>query len=82
MQPGADRLAGLRRAAAAHRDRARGAARRSGRCATTSSRVRGSDDAERLDLVDAGVGGVERARDRVEPDLAGRAWLSEFPSKF
>ena len=29
------------------------------------------DDAERLDLIDAGVGGVERARDRVEADLAG-----------
>ena len=36
-----------------------------------SSRDRGSDDAERLDLVDAGVGGVERARDGVEADLAG-----------
>ena len=28
------------------------------------------DDAERLDLVDARVGGVERARDLVEPDFA------------
>ena len=28
------------------------------------------DHAERLDLVDAGVGRVERARDRVEADLA------------
>ena len=28
------------------------------------------DDAERLNLVDAGVGGVQRARDRVEADLA------------
>jgi hypothetical protein len=27
------------------------------------------DHAKRLDLVDAGVGGVQRPRERVEPDL-------------
>jgi hypothetical protein len=28
------------------------------------------DEAERLDLIDARVGGVERTRDPIEPDLA------------
>ena len=68
-EPGADRLAGLRGAAAARRDRDAvlggdrdGADHRLGGL--------GNDDAQRLDLVDAGVGGVKRARDRVEADLA------------
>ena len=30
----------------------------------------GDDHPERLDLVDAGIGGIERARDLVEADLA------------
>jgi hypothetical protein len=30
----------------------------------------GHDDADRLDLVNAGVGGVQRARNAIEPDLA------------
>ena len=35
-----------------------------------SSRCLGDHHAERLDLVDAGVGGIERAGDRVEADFA------------
>ena len=40
--------------------------------ATTSSAGLRHDDAERLDLVDAGVGAVEAARGGVEADLAGQ----------
>ena len=73
-EAGADRLAGLRRAAASRRDRHAvprgdldGAHHRLGR-----SR---DDDAERLDLVDAGVGRIQRARhlDRSGPRRRSRA---------
>ena len=37
------------------------------------------DDAERLDLVDAGVGGIERARDLVEADFALEARFERAP---
>ena len=37
---------------------------------TTASGRSRDDDAERLDLVDAGVGRIERARDLVEADFA------------
>ena len=37
------------------------------------------DDAERIDLVDAGVGGIQGARDRVEPDFAGNLLLELAP---
>ena len=33
------------------------------------------DDAQRLDLIDAGVGGIERARDGIEADFAFDAAL-------
>src|SRR5215204_562746 len=68
-QAGADRLSGLRRAAAAHRDRA--AERRAYRDEPDQVVSRAWDNyADRFDLIDAGVGGVERARDLVEMNLA------------
>ena len=67
----ADRLAGLRRAAAAHRERDSGDSRQSSTMRDDVVARFRDDDAERLDLIDAGVGGVERARHRVEADLAG-----------
>ena len=39
----------------------------------------GDDDADRLDLIDARIGGVERARDLVEPDFAFKARLERAP---
>ena len=73
-QPRADRLAGLRRAAAPRRDRH---AVPSG-IVTAARRPRrsGNHHAERLDLVDAGVGGIERARrasKRTSPSSAARS---------
>ena len=68
-EAGADRLAGLRRAAAARRDRDAVAAGDLDRPDDVLARAR-DDDAERLDLIDAGVGGIERARDGIESDFA------------
>ena len=76
-QPGADRLPGLRRAAAARGDRhaVPGGDGDGGGDVVAGPR---QHHAARLDLVDAGVGGVEGARGLVEPHLAGdcRAQLS------
>ena len=72
MTPGADRLARLRRAAAARRQRHAEAGQHAATAATTSSARPRQDDAERHDLVDAGVGGVEGPAEPVEADLAGR----------
>ena len=68
-QAGADRLAGLRRAAAARRDR-RAVLRRQFHHARHVLGRAWHDHADRLDLVDAGVGRVQRARDAIESDLA------------
>ena len=65
----ADRLPGLRRAAAPRRDRDAVARGDLDGAYDILARPR-DDDPERLDLVDARVGGVERPRDRVEADLA------------
>ena len=62
-QAGANGLAGLRGAAAARRDGHAVAGRDVHRLRDRFGRAR-NDDAERLDLVDAGVGRVQRARDR------------------
>ena len=69
LQSGPDCLAGLRRAAAAGGD---GAAVGAGALQRGQYVLARADDGhpERLDLVDAGVGGVQRARHRVEADLA------------
>ena len=68
-EAGADRLAGLRGAAAPRRERdAMSGGDRNG--ANHRLGGLGNDDAQRLDLVDAGVGGVKRARNLVEADLA------------
>ena len=48
--------------------------------ATMSSTRARDDDAERLDLVDAGVGAVEAARGDVEADLAGEV-LAQVPGE-
>ena len=69
FEAGADRLAGLRRAAATRRDRDLVVCGNVDRADHRFSRLR-NDDAERFDLVDAGVGRVERARQAIEPDLA------------
>ena len=69
LQPGADGLARLRRAAAARRDRHTVPARGLHRPHDIVPGP-GDDDAERHDLIDAGVSGVEGARDAVEPDFA------------
>ena len=71
---GADGLAGLRRASAPHRQRTamRGAD------PDDADQVfpgPGEDDAPRLDLVDAGVGGIQRAGDAIETDLPGQLVL-------
>ena len=67
-EAGADRLTGLRRAASPHRQRAAMLP------AGGHDRTRSSRDLERrrrrLNLVDAGVGRVERARHGVEPHFA------------
>src|SRR5688572_19866903 len=78
-QAGANRLPGLRRAAAAHRQRA---SKLRADADQTDEIVAGlrQHDAERLDLIDAGVGGVERAGDLVEPDFALELLL-EFLAK-
>ena len=68
---GADRLARQAGAAAAGDDRDVASRRRSARADDVLGGLR-HDDAERLDLVDAGVGAVEPARRGVEADLAVR----------
>jgi hypothetical protein len=65
----ADGLAGLRRAAASRGDRDAVPPRDLDNANDVLTRS-GNDDAERLDLIDARVGGVERARDPIEPDFA------------
>ena len=69
LQAGPDRLAALRRAAAAHGD---GAAVTPAnlQAAQNVLAIPGNDHAHRLNLVDAGIGGIERARNRIEADLA------------
>ncbi len=79
-QAAANRLAGLRRAAAAHRERTAKLAQTS-TIATRSSFVRGTTTPIGSKLIDAGVGGVERARDRVEPDFAGHARFEGPPER-
>ena len=68
--PGADGLAGLRRAAATHRQRTAMLRTDSDDADQIFARPR-QDDPCRLDLIDAGVGGIERAGDAIETDLAG-----------
>ena len=68
-QAGADRLPGLRRAAASRRDRHAVSRGDPDRAHHRFGRAR-NDDAERLDLVDAGVGRVQRARHLVEANFA------------
>ena len=65
LEAGADRLPGLRRAAAARGDRDTVATGDLDRADHVVPRAR-DDDAERLDLIDAGVGGVEGAGDGIE----------------
>ena len=79
-QAAADRLAGLRRAAAAHRERAAKSRAELDDRDEVVLRPR-NDDPDRLELIDAGVGGVERARDRVEADFAGHARFEGAPER-
>ncbi len=65
----ADRLPGLRRAAAAHGDGTAEAPADLDDADDILARLR-NHDAQRPDLIDAGVGRIERARDRVEADFA------------
>ncbi len=65
----ADGLSGLRGAAAAHRDRSAVLAAEADGADDVVAGF-GEDDGEGRDLVDAGVGGVERAGDRVGADFA------------
>ena len=65
----ADGLAGLRGAAAAHRDGAAKAATDFEDGKDVFARF-WNDDAERFDLINAGVGGIERAGNLVEADFA------------
>ena len=69
LQARADGLAGLRGAAAAQRD---GAAKLAGDAHDADQVFArfGDHDAEGLDLIDAGVGGIEGAGDGVEADFA------------
>ena len=69
LQAGADRLARLRRAAAARGDRHGVAARHLHRRHHIVCGPR-DDDAEWLDLVHARIGGVERARHPIEAQIA------------
>ena len=69
LQPGADRLTGLRGAAAARRDRDAVAARDRDGADDVLARA-DDDDAGRIDLIDAGVGRVQRSGDGVEADFA------------
>src|SRR5205823_4552305 len=62
-------LAGLRRAAASERERTAHLVTRLHDADDILPRA-GHDDADRLDAVHARVGGIERPRDAVEPDLA------------
>ena len=68
-QAGADRLAGLRGAAAARHDRHARLARDPERRLDVGVGP-GEHDADRLDLVDRGVGAVAAAIEGLEPDLA------------
>src|SRR5204863_9027712 len=70
LKAGADRLPSLRRATASCSDRYAVLARDVDRTRDIVRRAR-NDNAERLDLINARVGRVERARHGVEPDLAG-----------
>src|SRR5262249_33446061 len=65
----ADRLTGLRRASASSGDGAPVLAREAHRVDDVRARA-WNDDACRDDLIDAGVGGVERARNGIESDFA------------
>ena len=70
MQAVANRLPSLRRAAAASGDGYAVRPRELDRANNVVTRFR-NDDAKWVDLVDTRVGGIERARDRIEPDFAG-----------
>ena len=74
LQAFADGLSGLRSAAAAHGDGAAEAAADFDDADDVLARL-GNHHADGLDLIDAGVGGVERAGDGVEADFAGDAAL-------
>ena len=69
LQSRADRLSRLRRAAASRRDRHSVTARDPDGVDDVVGGA-GQDDSQRLNLIDAGVGGIQRARDLIEPDLA------------
>ena len=79
-EPGADGLAGLRRAAAPHRDRAVQARTDLNEPLEIVARSR-ERNADRLDLIDARVRRVESLGDRVESKLAGERGF-QFPLKF
>ena len=69
-QAGSNGLSGLRRAAATRGNRDLMAACNLDRPYHVVARAR-NHDAERLDLIDAGISRVESARDPIEPYLAG-----------
>ena len=77
LQPLADSLAGLRGATAAHRHRTAGAAADFQRAQDVLAVLR-YDDAQWRDLVHAGVGRIQGARDGVEAHFAFDL-LAEFP---
>ena len=74
LNPFADRLSGLRRAAAAHGEGAAEAMADLDRADEILARF-GNDDAQRADLVDAGVGGV-KAREMASKRTSPSIWRS------
>ena len=80
LNPFADRLSRLRRAAAAHRDGAAKAPADLDDANNVFARLR-NHHAQRPDLIDAGVGRIERPRNRVETDFACDLLLCNSRSK-
>jgi hypothetical protein len=81
LQAGADGLSRLRRPAAAHRHRAAELTADPDRLDDVGARLH-DDDADRLDLVDAGVSGVQGARHCVEAHFALEARFERAPEAF
>src|SRR5580698_1885142 len=69
MQAGPDRLAALGRAPSAHRNRT-AVTPANLQTAQNVFAIPGNDYACRLDLIDARIGGIKRARNRIEADFA------------